>query len=254
MKLEGLTCGRKVAGGDAMIRKYLAFDIETAKEVPGDDFDWHAHRPLGIACAAALPSDASTPLLWYGKKADGTPAEKMSRQDAGNVVNQLARMVADGYTLVTWNGLAFDLDVLAEESGAGDVCRDLARKHVDLMFHVFCVKGFPVALDKAAQALRIPGKPAGMSGELAPQYWAAGRCQEVLDYVAQDVRTTLQIAQMCDQRRSFRWVTRKGSVSSIHLPDGWLSVDEALRLPEPDTSWMSTSIPRQRFTHWLAGR
>ncbi len=32
----------------------LAFDIETAKEVPGVDFDWRPHRPLGIACAAYL--------------------------------------------------------------------------------------------------------------------------------------------------------------------------------------------------------
>ena len=236
-----------------MARKYLAFDIETAKEVPGDDFDWHAHRPLGIACAAALPSDASAPLLWYGKKKEGTPAPKMSRQDARDVVDQLTGLVKDGYTLVTWNGLAFDLDVLAEESDAGDVCRDLARNHVDLMFHVFCVKGFPVALDKAASALGIPGKPAGMSGYLAPQYWAAGRYQEVLDYVAQDVRTTLQVAELCDRQRSFRWQTRKGSVSSIDLPGGWLTVDQALRLPEPDTSWMNTSVPRQQLTRWLAG-
>jgi hypothetical protein len=31
-----------------MPRKYLAFDIETAKDVPEADFNWKPHRPLGI--------------------------------------------------------------------------------------------------------------------------------------------------------------------------------------------------------------
>jgi hypothetical protein len=235
----------------AMARRYLAFDIETANQAAGDDGDWYAQRPLGIACAATLASDTKMPQLWHGVNKDGTPARKMSRREAKEIVRHLVSMVADGYTLVTWNGLGFDLDVLAEESGAEKECQDLARNHVDLMFHVFCVKGFPVALDKAAMALKIPGKPAGMSGMLAPQLWAEGRYQEVLDYVAQDVRITLQIAELCETRRRFAWVTRKGSVSSMDLPNGWLTVDQALRLPEPDTSWMSTAIPRTRFTQWL---
>jgi hypothetical protein len=90
-----------------------------------------------------------------------------------------------------------------------------------------------------------------MSGALAPQLWAAGRYQQVLDYVAQDVRITLQIAQQCEKQRRFRWVTRKGTLSSLDLPHGWLSVESAMLLPEPDTSWMTSRIPRQRFTKWL---
>lgn len=45
-----------------MARKYLAFDIETATDVPCDDFNRRPHRPLGICCAAALPSDAKEPV------------------------------------------------------------------------------------------------------------------------------------------------------------------------------------------------
>ena len=40
--------------------------------------------------------------------------------------------------------------MLAEESGSGDPCRELALGHVDMMFHIFCEKGFPVSLEKAA--------------------------------------------------------------------------------------------------------
>ncbi len=233
----------------SMVRRYLAFDIETAKETLEDD--WVLQRPLGITCAAAMSSDDQTPRLWYGVNKDGTPARQMSRQEVGKLVSFLVSQVTDGYTLVTWNGLGFDLDILAEESGAKSECQKLASEHVDLMFHVFCVKGFPVALDKAAMALRIPGKPAGVSGMLAPQLWKAGRHEEVLDYVAQDARITLQIAELCEKRRRFAWVTRKGAVSSMALPHGWLTVDQARRVPEPDTSWMTSPIARTRFTAWL---
>ncbi|MGD0654521.1 MAG: ribonuclease H-like domain-containing protein [Thermoguttaceae bacterium] len=234
-----------------MTRKYLAFDIETAKDIPEADFNWRPHRPLGIACAAALKCDAKDPLLWHGKNTDGTPAKGMSQAEAKNVVGELVKLVEAGYILLTWNGLGFDLDILAEESGAWAECKELAINHVDMMFHVFCDRGFPVALDKAAEALKIPGKPPGMSGLLAPRLWAEGRHQEVLDYVAQDVRITLEIARKCEEKRKFQWLTRKGTKSSMDLPKGWLTVRDALRLPKPDTSWMDSPIPRQQYTRWL---
>jgi hypothetical protein len=237
-----------------MKRKYIAFDIETAKEVPGEDFDWKPHRPLGICCAAALAEGAEQPIVWYGKAPDGKPAARLSQAEAGQVVSDLAKFVADGYTLLTWNGLGFDFDVLAEEAGMQQECRILARHHVDMMFHVFCDRGFPVSLDKAAQGLGIPGKPPGMSGILAPKLWAQGRCQDVIDYVSQDVRVALQIALRCEQQKRFAWLTRKGTTSSMPLQRGWLTVEEALRLPEPDTSWMTSPIPRREFTGWLADR
>ena len=61
-----------------MARRYLAFDIETAADVPGPDFDWRSHRPLGITCAAALACDASEATVWHGEEPDGTPAARMS--------------------------------------------------------------------------------------------------------------------------------------------------------------------------------
>jgi hypothetical protein len=238
-------------GSQGMKRKYLAFDIETAKDIPGEEFDWKPHRPLGIACAATLASDGREPLLWHGKTAAGTPAGKMSREEAIELVRRLARFVDEGYTLLTWNGLGFDFNILAEESGARSECKQLALAHVDMMFHVFCDRGFPVALDKAAQALGVPGKPPGMSGLLAPRLWAQGKYQDVLDYVAQDVRIAMGIALECEKRRKFQWITQKGSKSSFDLPQGWLTVGKALLLPHPDTSWMSKPISRNEFSGWI---
>lgn len=236
-----------------MARQYLAFDIETAKDVPGDDFNWRPHRPLGISCAATLASDTGQLLHWYGKTRDELPEERMSEEQAQELVQYLSKMAANGYRILTWNGLGFDFDILAEESGAAASCRECALDHVDMMFHVFCYLGYPVALDKAAQGMGLPGKPSGMSGMKAPKLWAKGHFKEVLEYVAQDVRTAMQIAQTSEQRRRFEWITRRGSKSSMPLTNGWLTVGESLRLPEPDTSWMSNPLLRRDFTAWLPG-
>lgn len=166
-----------------MTRKYLAFDIETAGEWP-DGSDWRPFRPLGISCAATLPSDTQTPALWHGVDTEGKPADRMTQQDAARLVEHLQAMAGQGYAIVTWNGLGFDFDVLAEESGLVEPCRALAREHVDMMFHVFCDQGFPIGLAAAAQGMGLPGKPEGMTGLLAPAMWAKGQRQEVLDYVA----------------------------------------------------------------------
>ncbi len=237
-----------------MARKYLAFDIETAKDIPGDEFNWEPHRPLGICCAAALSSGSQEPIVWHGKHEDGTPSRLMSKAETRLMLSRLCELVAQGCTLLTWNGLGFDLDVLAEEADDAEACRNLAMNHVDMMFHVFCDRGFPVALDKAAEGLGIPGKPSGMAGKMAPQLWAQGQHQQVIEYVSQDVRMALQIAEACERKNSFHWKTRKGTVSSMELRRGWLTVADAIKLPSPDTSWMDSPIPRRRFTQWLEKR
>lgn len=235
-----------------MAHKYLAFDIETAKDVPGDDFNWRPHRPLGICCAATLVSDSNELILWHGETQKGLPDKRMSQEDALGLVHYLSDMASKGYRILTWNGLGFDFDILAEESGDAANCKECALDHVDMMFHVFCSLGYPVGMDKAAQGMGLQGKSAGMSGVMAPKLWAKGRFKEVLEYVAQDVRTTLEVAQVCETNGRLDWITRKGTKSSMPLTGGWLTVRGALQLPEPDTSWMTSPIPRRNFTDWLS--
>jgi hypothetical protein len=230
--------------------KYLAFDIETSA-LPRWGHQRGRRQPVGITCAATLASDEPSPRLWHAVDAAGQPADRMQPADARRLVGYLAQRAAEGYAVLTWNGLDFDFQVLAEESQALAECQRLAWGHVDMMFHVFCVQGFRVGLDKAAQGSGVPGKPKGMSGIMAPALWAEGRRQEVLDYVAQDVRTTLQLAQTCQQRRSLGWITGNGRLRRMPLPDGWLPVHAAARLPEPDTSWMNAPSRRSEFLEWL---
>jgi hypothetical protein len=119
------------------------------------------------------------------------------------------------------------------------------------MFHVLCRLGYGVGLDAAARGMGLAGKTKGMNGDLAPVLWAQGKREEVLCYVAQDVRTTLELATACEACGALHWVARSGKVRRMKLPDGWLTVEAAGRLPEPDTSWMDEPWPRERFTGWM---
>jgi hypothetical protein len=94
-------------------------------------------------------------------------------------------------------------------------------------------------------------KGKGVTGILAPQLWAHGRRKEVLAYVACDVRITLDLAEICGARRHLCWVTRSGSRHKLALPNGWLPVRLATKLPRTGTSWMWPQWFRERFTAWL---
>jgi hypothetical protein len=234
-----------------MSRKYLAFDLEIATQIPEGELDWGVYRPFGITCAATFASDSDEPRLWYSKSSDDLPADVMSQSDAANLVQYMTTMRGQGYTIATWNGLGFDFDILAEESGMGEECKHEALDHVDMMFHVFCELGYPVALDRAAMGMRLPGKSEGINGMLAPQLWFQGQREAVLDYVSQDVRITMNLAQECEKRGYMNWIARSGNLRYMPLESGWLTVHEAMALPEPDTSWMSNPLSRRRFTEWV---
>jgi len=230
--------------------QYMAFDLEIARPLPEGVEDWKSVRPLGITCAATLTSDGEL-ALFSAKDDAGEYAERMSAGQAGQLVDHLLAATRSGVTLLTWNGLGFDFDILAEESGHQADCAALALEHVDMMFHLFCLRGYGLALDKAAHGMGLPGKLRGMSGELAPLYWKEGKQGLVLDYVTQDVRTTLAVADAVEARRALRWVSMSGNEQFLRLPDGWYTVKKALELPLPITTRMRNPWTRSKFTDWL---
>jgi len=230
--------------------KQMAFDLEIAKLLPQDAQDLLVHRPLGISCAATLASDQGEPRLWFSRSEAGY-LPQMTATDVQSLVQYLSTAAANDYALFTWNGLGFDLNILAEESQTmGAQCRDLALQHIDMFFHLFCLLGYGLGLDAVAKGLRLPGKQVGVDGSLVPRMWQSGQYEQVLSYVAQDVRTVIDIAQRVDAVRQVQWTARSGRVNRVPIRR-WLTVQEAMRLPEPDTSWMRNPWPRSRFTGWL---
>jgi len=236
---------------NGMKRKYLALDIETVKLVPAGVSDWKLYRPLGIACAATIATEQGCPRVWCGGRNHERPAKRMKCDEVRKLVRYLQEAVKNGHTIVTWNGVGFDFDVLAEESGLVEKCKQLARNHVDMMFHAFCQLGYGISLGAAAKGMGLAGKAGGMTGIDAPRLWAEDKQKQVFRYVAQDARTILALAERCESEHSFRWVTRSGRKRRLALPKGWLSVVLAQKLPEPITFWMTTPWSRQKFTAWL---
>ncbi len=233
-----------------MTRRYLAYDLEIARPLPPGLGDWKSARPLGISCAGTL-SSAGELNLWHGQTPEGEIADQMAPAEVGELVDYLLTSVDSGFTIVTWNGLGFDFDITAEESGRRADCQALALGHIDMMFHLFCVKGYALALDTAAKGMGLSGKTPGMRGELAPIYWQEGKRQEVLHYLTQDVRTTLGLAQEVEAAGALSWTARSGRPQNLAMRQGWLTVREALALPLPDTSWMRDPWPRGKFSGWL---
>jgi hypothetical protein len=234
-----------------MGRKFLGFDIETAKHWRGDFSAWRRHRPLGISCAATVAGDSGETRLWHGKNPDGTPAAKMAETDLTDLVQYLVTMSREDYSIVTWNGLQFDFDVLAEESTMWEPCRELAGGHVDMMFQVLCQLGHVLSLDAAAKGMKLSGKIDGMSGMLAPEMWGRGEHEQVLKYVEQDARCTRELAEAAESSGRLRWISQRGGTRDMPLPNGWLTVEQAMQLPKPDTSWMKNPIKRESLTKWL---
>jgi len=231
--------------------KFLAFDLETAKVQPRHIRDWKQHRPLGISCAATYCDESNAPVLWYGQNRRTRPAPQMTAVEARLLVKYLTQHVTMGYTIVTWNGIGFDFDILAEESGMYGQCKSLALGHVDMMFHMLCYLGFGVSLNAAARGMRLTRSCATRTGSRIPRLWAKGKFEEVFSHVAHDVRTTIALATTCCERGYVRWITRWGTGRMLRLPNGWQTVGNAQAVPEPVQFRDNVRWSRNRLTAWL---
>ncbi len=230
---------------------WLAFDIELAdvfELAPGEDLD--SRGPFRIACAAA--ADGAQGLWhWYARDGEGQPGGFLDPELAREMLAWLADAQAAGARVTAWNGLSFDLRWLGHAAGDMELARRVALELYDPMFQFFVQRGFPVGLASVAAGLGLSETKA-MDGADAPKRWAAGDTEAVLAYVAGDCRMTAEVARRIEAGGQVRWRTRQGKLSSE--PMGELRpVRALLDAPEPDTSWMSSPLPRSKFTAWLAG-
>lgn len=234
--------------------KFATFDLEIANGFP-DGAEWKSYAPLGITCAALGLSDADEPKFFQG-------VPRMTREACVELVHELQRVVREGYTLVTWNGTAFDFAVLAEEADMPNECAQLALAHVDLMVIVTFRRGHYLGLQKALDGAGIQGKKKDvllndgsrlyeMTGKLAPELWAKGEYDAILSYLREDVMPLLKLAEIVRQTKLLKWVSSKGKLNAIAVQKLW-TVRECFAFPLPDTSWMKLDPPqREKFIAWI---
>ena len=245
--------------------KYLAFDLEIAKILPGDGIiNWRTQRPLGITCAATCDNEGNT-RVWYGGQAEGSYAPEMSASESRALLDYLwacqigkltGGVIGDTCSVVTWNGASFDFDILGEAAEDPWTAARLAANHVDLMVAFTCVKGFRMSLKAAATACDTHKGAAGIeSGIDAPVLWANGEYERALAYVIQDARATAEVMAYVLAHRGYTWVSKRGYDQTWHLPSGVsditeLTVEKCLNWPKPNTSWMSSPPDRGEFLAW----
>jgi len=234
--------------------KFAAFDLEITKILPENTYNLMDYAPLGISCAAAALSDQDEPIIWQG-------VPGMDKAQCQAMVAELSELVLSGYQLVTWNGCAFDFQVLAQESGMVDECGKLALNHFDLMLLVTFTKGYFLGLDKALQGAGIKGKVKqvklkdgsmlhDMGGGKAPELWAQGEHEAVLSYLRGDVLGLLELVEVVQRQKRMNWKSNRGNVQNIRVQK-LLTVKECFSIPEPDVSWMSNPPRRQQFVDWI---
>ena len=241
---------------------FLAFDMEIAKPVPNGP-DILATRP-GIACAALAHEGDARPEILFDPALTPElfdPATRaMTHEGTLRIFAALDEAVARGETLVTWNGAGFDFRLLADETGRRADCARLARKSVDMMFQVLCDRGHPLALSTALKGAGLAskldrvtlrdGESVTIDGAAAPVFWQAGEYAAVMEYCAADAAGTLALAVACQRSHRLAWVSQKGRPNEIYLRTGWLTVEQCLDLPLPDTSWMTSPMTRDSVVGW----
>jgi hypothetical protein len=246
-------CVARFSEEKAMTR-YISFDIEIVKEIPTGTDDWTSLRPLGISVASTLDSETGQVDLWYHGMDQKTPlGGPMDQGEAQRLVNYLFWAQEErGRKILTWNGLSFDFDVLAEESGLWQECAQLARGHIDMMLQFFCMKGYAVGLEAVSKGLGLAGKTEGMHGDLAPVMWAQGKYETVMQYVTRDTAAALEVANALLDQKAYKWTSKNGNSMTVPVKQ-LLTVEQSLALPEPNVKETATFKPwkRTKFTGWL---
>lgn len=196
---------------------FIAFDLEVLNSPTAPGFSWGRPEDLGISVACT----------W--SRTDGY--HDWFAPDAGALLAYLAFSAGN---IVTWNGAAFDYSVLdgAVNRSRGSTLRLLAHRSVDLMLIAQDALGHRVKLDSAARGTLRRGKTG--HGAHAPQQWAAGQTQAVIDYCRDDVALTMDLYLAGLSGRRLR----------------------APRPGKPDDEWMSppTTVPNLSVGRALLAR
>ena len=207
-----------------------------------------------ILCAAIAVRDGDDEqsFVFHETGDDGSIGDNLSRTACHDLLRTLAKFQDRGCTLVSWNGVGHDLMTLAHNTERYGECRDLAMRHCDVMFQFHCHAGFPVSLRAAANGMGVPlGEHRARQIDPAEIWQIQPLRESVLHHAVLDAATTIEVARRCQQQGELTWVTMRNHVRAMPFPHGLLKAEDAMALPQPDTSWMHDPIPREKFYRWL---
>lgn len=229
--------------------KLLSFDIEISDVFKlGEHEDMEKYAPFHISVAATAIHNGEE-RVWYSKGEEGRPALNVTQRQAHELLEYLDEMQQMEFMVCAWNGLGFDLRWIGYQANDMPLAARVALRSYDPMFQFFNQTGFPVALSKVAQAMGVSQEKI-MNGADAPREWCEGNCEKVMDYCLGDCQITNKVIRAIQNAQQVLWINSQGSVSS--RPLSYLKpVEEIIKDPEPDQSWMDNPIPRNKFFKWV---
>jgi hypothetical protein len=220
--------------------------------------DYSSEKPMSqltISCLALAQANSRT---WFSYAED---YGRMDRKMLEQVVRKFMALAERGHIFVTWNGAAFDFQVLAYQSGMIDECAKLALyHHVDMMALVTLIKGYRLGLDAALAKLGIQKRHTvtlkngetfnDMGGAFAPKMWREGETNAVLQYLEGDVREPLVLAEHIIQNKNVTWTSNSGR--PMFCRTQFLTLAEAIKtLSREDVSWMSNPVTAAQLVEWM---
>jgi hypothetical protein len=229
---------------------YLSYDIEIYNDLPDD---WNKDFSQLIPSTAAICTCPEDVTFFCDEP-------YMTKETSQRLVLEMMDWYKKGFVPFTWNGLSFDFPLLASYSGMIEECAILALHHVDAMFLVVCHKGYNLGLDAALIGAGLETKThtvtlndktvfSDMSGSKAPELWRMGEFDAVNTYLKGDVVQPLKLAVAIETRKGIRWTSKTGRPQ--FLATKLMPVIDALKLPHPNTSWMSDPKERKDYYSWI---
>ena len=230
-------------------KNILSFDIEISDIFDlkkGEDLNKYAPFHISVASTVLYEGEEK---LWYSVDGQNKPLLNITKQKANDLLYYLKEQQDNGLKICAWNGLGFDLQWIGFNAQNIKLASEIALKLYDPMFQFFNQKGFPVSLASVAEAMNIKQTKL-MKGEDAPKQWHAGNYQQVMDYVLGDSQITNQIILEIMKCKEISWITQRGDLRSEYISK-LKKVEDVLKEPEPDQSWMDNPINRNKFYEWL---
>ena len=265
----------------------VGFDIET--ELIPDD--WDRKTPLDITCAAVyarIETESGLAIaqrIWFAgmsnspsfdsinaqidaiERVEVEVTSKMTEAEIDRMFTELSEYVSGEYlrnqsmkrvgnpsVLITWNGVGFDFPVIAAAlPDRKQEIVNLCAKSLDPCFQFIRQFGFPISLKAVAGDMLGEEKFEGMTGEDAT-LWPldAGK---ILRYCLKDAELTTDVVETIRAEGQVRWTTKAGKQTGKSIPKNrWLTVNGAMKLKEPDRSWMKDydgTFDLERMRAWM---
>lgn len=234
--------------------RFLFFDLETDRISD----DWEGclpHITLAGTRAVDLLFDRSYTLMWYGLDDLGGPAPRMSAADLAGLAKYLWDYTELGYWVVTWNGAAFDFQLMYEHlkgrPGARQDVVETAILHWDIMYQFVMTEGHYLGLQAAATGLGVKGKTG--VGSDAPDLWNEGRYAEAMKYQEGDVRALERVALEMFEKDPFGipWISSTGIAHYSVFGEPYAVNEAAYLLEMPRPHWVSSPPDPDKMVGWL---